>query len=155
MEILLNVDCVTSNQNLRGLRQLHHNMESYIRSLKSLGVPSECYGTLLSSILINKVPPDLHLIVSRQLGGWLETGESFEDIQARKQKQDRVLKEQFNQPMRRQAIRFMQQPPHSLLVTVDLPTHITDHRTPQEDHDRCGYLQGHTKEKRKMLCVPS
>ena len=68
MEILLNVDSVTSNHNINGLRQLHDNVESHIRSLKSLGVPSQHYGTLLSSVLLNKLPPDLRLIVSRELG---------------------------------------------------------------------------------------
>ena len=43
-----------------------------MRGLRSLGVPSSSYGGLLSSILISKLPPELHLIVSRELteGEW-------------------------------------------------------------------------------------
>ena len=42
-------------------------MESNIRSLKSLGVAPESYGSLLSSVLLNKMPQEIQLIVSRNL----------------------------------------------------------------------------------------
>ena len=41
MEIFLNLDCVTSHYNLKGLRQLCDTVESNVRSLKSLVVPLE------------------------------------------------------------------------------------------------------------------
>ena len=68
MEILLNLDCVTSHHNLKGLRQLYDTVESNVRSLKSLGVPRESYGGLLSSILINKLPQDFRLVITREMG---------------------------------------------------------------------------------------
>ena len=37
-------------------------------SLKSLGVTSESYGSLLASILMNKLPSELRLILSRKIG---------------------------------------------------------------------------------------
>ena len=66
MDLLLNVDAVTSDQNLKGLRHLYDHIESNVRSLKSLGVTSENYGSLLASILMNKLPQELKLIITRK-----------------------------------------------------------------------------------------
>ena len=67
MEILLNIETVTSEQNVRGLRRLYDDVESHIRSLKSLGVAPDSYGALLSPVLLNKLPPELRLIVNRKV----------------------------------------------------------------------------------------
>ena len=67
METLLNVEAVSSDQNLKDLRRLYDNTESHIRSLKSLGVESTSYGAMLSSVLLTKLPPDVRLIVSRKI----------------------------------------------------------------------------------------
>ena len=40
-----------------------------IRSLKSLGVSPDSYGTILSGVLMNKLPLDIKLIVSREMKG--------------------------------------------------------------------------------------
>ena len=66
MDILLNVSPVT-NQDTRKLRELYDTLESHIRSLKSLGIPSNSYGSLLSSIIMNKLPQELRLIISREI----------------------------------------------------------------------------------------
>ena len=68
MEILLSLDCVTSHHNIEGLRKLFDTLESNVRSLKALGVPHESYGSLLSSILMNKLPQDFRLVVAREMG---------------------------------------------------------------------------------------
>ena len=68
MEILLSLDCVTSHHNIKDLRQLFDTLESNVRSLKALGVPHESYGSLLSSILMNKLPQDFRLVVTREMG---------------------------------------------------------------------------------------
>ena len=52
----INLDAVNSSQNLKGLRRLYDTIESNVRSLKSLGVTSNTYGTLLASVLFNKIP---------------------------------------------------------------------------------------------------
>ena len=44
-------------------------MEVHVRGLKALGVPSESYGSLLSSVLMNKVPQEVRLIISREVKG--------------------------------------------------------------------------------------
>ena len=67
MDVLLNVDPVTSAQNVKGLRHLYDLVESHVRSLNSLGVTSDSYGNLLSPVLLNKLPPELRLIVSHEV----------------------------------------------------------------------------------------
>lgn len=64
MELLLKVDAVP-DQNLKSLRRLYDTVESHIRSLKSLGVDSASYGALLCPVLLNKLPSDVRLIISR------------------------------------------------------------------------------------------
>ena len=69
MDILLNVEAVTSQHNLkgRGLRHIYDLVESHVQSLKSLGVSPNSYGTLLSSVLLNKLPLEIRLIASRKV----------------------------------------------------------------------------------------
>ena len=59
METLLNISSVKSGLNIQALRQLHDLIESQVRSLKSLGVSSSSYGSLLSSVVMSKLPQDL------------------------------------------------------------------------------------------------
>ena len=58
------------------------SIESHVKSLGSLGVPSASYGRLLSSILMNKLPHELRVIVSRKVSDedW-EFTEVIETIQ--------------------------------------------------------------------------
>ena len=65
MEILMNIETVTSSRDLRALRKLHDHVESHVRSLSALGVDAATYGSLLSSVILNKLPTDLQLIISR------------------------------------------------------------------------------------------
>ena len=65
MDLLLNVDPVKAEHDLKSLRHLYDLVESHVRSLRSLGVPADSYGALLSSVVLNKLPPGLRLIISR------------------------------------------------------------------------------------------
>ena len=67
MDALLNTDAVASPHNLKGLRHLYDSVETQVCGLRALGVPSESYGSLLSSVLMNKLPQELRLIVSREI----------------------------------------------------------------------------------------
>ena len=72
MDDLINMAPVYSNHDLRGMRQLYDLAEVHVHGLKALGVPSEeSYGTcnLLSSVLMNKVPQEVLLIISREVKG--------------------------------------------------------------------------------------
>jgi len=53
---------------VRALRHFHDVVESNVRSLKALGVAAETYGSLLASVLMNKLPGDLRLIIGRKIG---------------------------------------------------------------------------------------
>ena len=55
MELLLNLEAVTSQHHLKSLRRLCDHVETHVRSLKNLGVAPELYGSLLSSVLLNKL----------------------------------------------------------------------------------------------------
>ena len=54
MEILLNIDAVTSQYNLKGLRHLYDLVESQIRGLRALGVPPDSYGSQYSPTSCHK-----------------------------------------------------------------------------------------------------
>ena len=68
MDALMNLDAVTSSTNIMALHRLYDHVESYTHSLKSLGVESGSYGGLLASVLLNKLPQELQLLVSRKIG---------------------------------------------------------------------------------------
>ena len=67
MDILMNTDAVTSPYNVKALRHLHDVVESNIRSLRAQRVTAETYGSLLASVLMNKLPSDLRLIIGRKI----------------------------------------------------------------------------------------
>ena len=67
MEALLNIDAVTSHYNIKGSQYLYDIVESQMRGLRFLGISAELYGNLLSSILMNKLPQELRLIISREI----------------------------------------------------------------------------------------
>ena len=69
MEALLNIASMTSHHDTRGLRKLYDKVESHVRGLRSLGVSAESYGGLLTSVLVNKLPLEIRLILSRVLTG--------------------------------------------------------------------------------------
>ena len=60
MEQLLNVDSVTSPYDVKGLRHLYDVIESNVKA--------ESYGSLLSSVLMTKLPSELRLMASRKFG---------------------------------------------------------------------------------------
>ena len=67
MEVLLNLEPVTSSRNTKSLRHLYDKVETQVRCLRSLGVTPSSYGSVLASILMSKIPHDLCLIVSREV----------------------------------------------------------------------------------------
>ena len=68
MDILVTVPAVTGNHDVKPLRRLYDTVESIVRSLRSLGVPADSYGSLLSTVVMNKLPNELHLIIGRKIG---------------------------------------------------------------------------------------
>ena len=66
MDILVNVSPVI-NEDTRKVMELYDALESHVRSLKSLGLPSGSSGSLLSSIIMSKLPQELQLIIGREI----------------------------------------------------------------------------------------
>ena len=60
----MNIEPVTLSRDLRVLQKLHDHVQSHVRSLSALGVDVATYGSLLSSVILNKLPTDLQLIIS-------------------------------------------------------------------------------------------
>ncbi len=68
MDVLMKTESVSSHTNVKALRHLYDVVESNIRSLKSLGVTADSYGSLLASVIMNKLPNELQLIIGRKIG---------------------------------------------------------------------------------------
>ena len=67
MDLLINSEQVSSANHVAALRRLYDWVESNVQSLSALGVSSDSYGSLLSSVLVKKLPPELKLRISRQM----------------------------------------------------------------------------------------
>lgn len=67
MDALLNLPTIHSHHDLKGLRHLYDSVEAHVRGLRALGVTADSYGGLLTSILMNKLPSEIRLIISREL----------------------------------------------------------------------------------------
>ena len=66
MERLLKLPQLNNSNDVRKLRVLYDSIEAYVRGLQALDVTSESYGKLMVPILLNKLPEDIRLIISRQ-----------------------------------------------------------------------------------------
>ncbi|XP_042146263.1 uncharacterized protein LOC121835823 [Ixodes scapularis] len=64
---LLNVKPITMSDAANGLRRLYDDVQTRMRSLKSLGVDSDSYGVLLHTVLQRSLPPELILRYNRSL----------------------------------------------------------------------------------------
>ena len=69
MNELLKISPITCDRDLEGLRSLYDTLESHTRSLLSLDVDSASYGALLSPIIMNHLPHQVRLTLSRDLRG--------------------------------------------------------------------------------------
>ena len=58
---------VTSDKHLTRLRKFTDNIESHVRSLQGLGIERKSYGSLLAPIILERLPHQLKLIISRNL----------------------------------------------------------------------------------------
>ena len=65
MDGLLSLTAVSSPHDVRALRHLYDAVESHVRGLRALGVSTESYGGMLTSIMMSKLPPAIRLIVNR------------------------------------------------------------------------------------------
>ena len=66
MEKLLKLPSVSNARDTKQLRNVYNALEANIRSLKTLGIKSEQYGSLLVPVMLNKLPQELRLVISRK-----------------------------------------------------------------------------------------
>ena len=67
MSQLLDLLPCSNVENVKELRKLYDSIEFAIRNLETLGLDQKEYGPMLSPILLNKIPVEIKLIVSRTL----------------------------------------------------------------------------------------
>ena len=65
MRALLEVKEISTSNDVKAIRALYDTVEANVQSLKSLGVHSENYGSMLLPVILAKLPSDLRLIISR------------------------------------------------------------------------------------------
>ena len=65
---LLNIKKVERNRDLQGLRTLYDDIESHVRSLRSLDVDDDNYKSLLTPIIMEQQRHQFKLTISRQVG---------------------------------------------------------------------------------------
>lgn len=72
MDSLLKIKSVSSSTDVAKLRQMYDKIETHVRGLQALQVPTESYGSLLIPVLMNKIPDDIRILVARQIkdGEW-------------------------------------------------------------------------------------
>ena len=68
MNELLNMKKVERDSDLQGLRRLYEDIESHVRSSRSLDVDDDNHGSLLTPIIMERLPHQLKLTISRQVG---------------------------------------------------------------------------------------
>ena len=68
MNKLLKLNKIKSGANVKELRTLFDQIESQVRSLSTVGVLSEHYGPLLIPIVLERLPNEISLEISRALG---------------------------------------------------------------------------------------
>ena len=66
MEALVKLPAIKNMNNVVGLRKIYDRVESSIRNLKSLGISPTSYGSLLTPMLTEKLPPELRMIIARK-----------------------------------------------------------------------------------------
>jgi hypothetical protein len=66
LDALLNLPAVNSHHDLKGLQHLYDSVEVHVMGLRALGVTADSYGDLLTSTLMNKLPSEIRLIISRE-----------------------------------------------------------------------------------------
>ena len=64
---LLNTAGISSHHDIKGLRKLYNTEEAHIRGLWALGISVSGNGPMLSSVLVNKLPPEIRLIISHEI----------------------------------------------------------------------------------------
>ena len=69
MDVLVKLPKVKSMSEVSKLRDIYDRLETSVRNLRELGVETDTYGSLLISIIFDRIPEELRVIISRQFIG--------------------------------------------------------------------------------------
>ena len=67
MDALTKLQRITAPHDVKALRQLYDTVESHIRGLESLEISDEMYGCFLTPIIMQKLPEEIRIMMSREL----------------------------------------------------------------------------------------
>ena len=67
-DALLKLESCSNIHEISKMRNLYESIETHIRSLANLEVPSESYGTILIPMILAKLPQEMQLLISRKVG---------------------------------------------------------------------------------------
>ena len=67
MDSLLKIQAVKSSQELDKLRVMCDQTEGIVRSLDSMSIGAEMYGTILTPVVLTKIPEDFRVMLNRKL----------------------------------------------------------------------------------------
>ena len=65
---ILKIQPLYNNADVTQLRKFYDTVEQHCRGLQALGVDSSSYGTILVNILLQRLPENIKLIISRKMG---------------------------------------------------------------------------------------
>ncbi len=68
VDALLKLESVSNIHEISKVRNLYDTIETHIRSLANLEIPSESYGTILIPMILAKLPQEMQLLISRKVG---------------------------------------------------------------------------------------
>ena len=55
------------NEDIHGLRKFYDDIETNIRSLSPLGIETSTRGTLIATLVLEKLPQEIKLIIARKV----------------------------------------------------------------------------------------
>ena len=93
MESLLKLPRVNFASDIKRVRMVYDQMEIKIRSLQALGIKAESYGSLLIPVVMEKIPEEFWLVISRKMKS--DTWDVNELIEAFKEELEAREKSRF------------------------------------------------------------
>ena len=66
MDVLVKLPKADNMKDIDKLRKIYNSLETSVRNLADLGLEITSYGTLLISIIFDRIPTELKLLISRK-----------------------------------------------------------------------------------------
>ena len=66
MDVVVKLPRATSFKDIEALRKIYNSLKTRVRNLTELNVDINSYGTLLISLILERIPSELKAIISRR-----------------------------------------------------------------------------------------